>query len=318
MASAQLSSELQALLHRIAAAPEAPPPPAPDDLAGWTRQQQIVEGRTLPACVTAIADTGVKLDIYCYGGMATLGITPPDTMHRPPAIFIHGGGYVSFSAYSSLFASAPIACALARPILSLDYPLAPHAHFDSIVPATADAITAIIAEHGSVAIIGDSAGGGLALAAYQQLDDALAREVSAMVLLSPWVALSDASATHKSHRERDPILRYVPGLSAAAAAYAPGNIDHPMARRFFAALSTMPADRRVGGDFARRHRGAGIKAGAMRQHRNPPSAVPFLCDIGTSRTRSSCGTCAHPRLYRFLLPRLINGQQRQQVDLMQH
>lgn len=200
----------------------------------------MVEGRTLPACVTAIADTGVKLDICRYSGMATLGIAPPDTMHRPPAIFIHGGGYVSFSAYSSLFASAPIACALARPILSLDYPLAPHAHFDSIVPATADAITAIIAEHGSVAIIGDSAGGGLALAAYQQLDEARAREVSAIVLLSPWVALSDAGATHKSHRERDPILRYAPGLSAAAAAYAPDNIDHPMASPLH-------------GDFSRRY-----------------------------------------------------------------
>lgn len=225
-----LSAAMQAVLAAAAqSARERSTPPASDDLAGWQAQQWTVEGRALPACARAVADSGVRLDTCCFADMPALRITPPNAGSRSPAIYIHGGGYVSFSAHSSLFASAPLACALARPLWSLDYPLAPHARFDQTVPATAAALAAILDAEGPTAIIGDSAGGGLALAAVQQLDAQRMAAICAMVFLSPWVELSNAADSHAQLQARDPILSYDPGLRAAAAAYTAGDIGHVMA-----------------------------------------------------------------------------------------
>lgn len=225
-----LSAAMQVVLAAAAqSARERSPPPAPDDLPGWQAQQWKVEGRALPACVKAVADSGVRLDTRQFADMPVLCITPPNAADRPPVIYIHGGGYVSFSAHSSLFASAPLACALARPLWSLDYPLAPHARFDHTVPATAAALTAIVDAEGPTAIIGDSAGGGLALAAVRHLDARRMAAIRAMVFLSPWVELSNAAHSHRQMAARDPILSYEHGLRAAAAAYTAGDIGHVMA-----------------------------------------------------------------------------------------
>ncbi len=222
-----LSPALQEILERLPPHDDRPPPPTANDLEGWRAAQREIEERAAPACGRAIAQTGVRLCTQQFAGMDTLVIAPPGAHDAAPAIFIHGGAYTTFSARSSLFASAPLAVALARPIISLDYPLAPHATFHTIVPAVANAITAICAQHKSIAVIGDSAGGGLALAALRTCIQAGASSVRALALISPWTNLANTGESHHTRAASDPILAYEPGLRVAAEAYAGCDLAHP-------------------------------------------------------------------------------------------
>jgi acetyl esterase/lipase len=213
-------------LARIQPHAERAPPPAPDDIAGWRAVQADIEERARMPCEIALKQTGAEVHERIYASMKGLIITPPNAGDAAPAIFLHGGAYTTFSAHSSLFASAPMALALERPLISLDYPLAPHARFHTIVPATAAAIAAICAET-PIAVIGDSAGGGLALAATQHALQTHRAAPARLVLISPWADLSANVDTHRTHAHRDPILAYEPGLRVAAEAYAGAELAHP-------------------------------------------------------------------------------------------
>lgn len=178
-------------------------------------------------CAIALKQTGAEVQERFYAGMKALIITPPNARDAASAIFLHGGAYTTFSARSSLFASAPMALALERPLISLDYPLAPQASFRTIVPATAAAIEAICAETPVAALIGDSAGGGLALAATQHALHTHKAAPPRLILISPWADLSANGDTHCTHAARDPILAYEPGLRVAAEAYASAELACP-------------------------------------------------------------------------------------------
>lgn len=222
-----LSQELQAILARVQPHGERPPPPSTDDIAGWRAIQADIEERARMPSDLALKHTGANVQERIFAGMQALLITPPNAGDAAPAIFLHGGAYTTFSARSSLFASAPMALALERPLISLDYPLAPQASFRTIVPATAAAIEAICAETPIATLIGDSAGGGLALASTQHGLQSYKSPPPRLVLISPWADLSANGDTHRTHAHRDPILAYEPGLRVAAEAYAGAEFAHP-------------------------------------------------------------------------------------------
>ncbi len=228
-----LSPELQAVLRRVVPHAERPPPPSADDLPAWRALQQDIEERAKPACEVAVAHAQARLIERRVAGMPAIEIVPPNAREIAPAIFLHGGAYTGFSARSSLFASAPIARQLARRVIALDYPLAPHAEFRTIVPETGAAIAAICATNDGAALIGDSAGGGLALAATRH---ALAAGACPRVLalISPWTDLTNTGVSHRTHAARDLLLAYEPGLRVSAAAYAGDELSHPDASPLFA------------------------------------------------------------------------------------
>ncbi|MFT4124404.1 MAG: alpha/beta hydrolase fold domain-containing protein [Microbacteriaceae bacterium] len=119
------------------------------------------------------------------------------------------------------------------------YPLAPRATAAAVVPAVADYIAAQVRAHGAgtVAVVGDSAGGGLALAAVQRLaaEDRPAR----LVLVSPWldVAVDDP----RSLVTRDAMLG-VERLRAAGRLWA-GElpVDDPLVSPLAGDLDGLPA-----------------------------------------------------------------------------
>jgi acetyl esterase/lipase len=109
---------------------------------------------------------------------------------RPRAVlYLHGGGYSVGSARLYRACAAHLAQASGAVVYTLDYRLAPEHPFPA---ALDDAVAAFHdlavsqgygAEH--VAIAGDSAGGGLAVAAARVLVDAGTRP-AALALMSPW------------------------------------------------------------------------------------------------------------------------------------
>lgn len=99
-------------------------------------------------------------------------------------------------------------------------PLAPLGTASVVVPAVADLAEALIAEVGAanVSIIGDSSGGGMALAVAMELRDRGLPPLHTTVLISPWLDISGTDPRLAEIAPRDPWLA-VPGTHAAGALY---------------------------------------------------------------------------------------------------
>jgi len=208
--------------------------PAPTDHAQWDRIRTDISQRSQVACQQAAADFPADISKLCFASMPALHIAPTDTNDRPPAVFLHGGAYTTFSADTTLYATLPLAWRLARPLIVLDYPLAPEFTFREVVPATAAAIAAALQQYESAPVIGDSAGGGLALAATLNLLRAGNRLPAALVLLSPWADLGNRGDTRMTIQGHDPLLDWESHLVACARAYARGADTDPDASPVFA------------------------------------------------------------------------------------
>jgi acetyl esterase/lipase len=115
--------------------------------------------------------------------------------HRPRAVlYLHGGGYVVGSARMYRALSGYLARSSGAVVHTLDYRLAPEHPYPAALDDAVAAARALISEHGfapeRIALAGDSAGGGLAVATARRLTDEGIR-VGALALLSPWTDPSD-------------------------------------------------------------------------------------------------------------------------------
>jgi acetyl esterase/lipase len=109
---------------------------------------------------------------------------------RPRAVlYLHGGGYTVGSARLFRAAAAHLARDAAAVVYNLDYRLAPEHRFPAAWLDATAAFRELVTVHGydpaRIAIAGDSAGGGLAVAAARTLTDEGLRP-GALALLSPW------------------------------------------------------------------------------------------------------------------------------------
>jgi len=146
---------------------------------------------------------------------ATVGGVPGEWLRLPgmtggSILYFHGGGYCVGTAASHRILTARFARAANMPAFAADYRLAPEHPYPA---AEEDAVAACraLASQGRVIVAGDSAGGGLALAA------ALAvRGVAALVLFSPWIDLA------KTYSSQGDAMLSGAWLAACARAYLAG------------------------------------------------------------------------------------------------
>jgi acetyl esterase/lipase len=150
-----------------------------------------------------------------------VGLGAPGT--RGTLLALHGGGYVFGPDERHWTTWRTLAVRSGRRVVAPLYRLAPEGTAGETVHHAARIAEELAAE-GPLAIMGDSAGGGLALAVAQQLRE---RGVRPPLLLSaPWLdaTVSDARST----LARDPWLG-ADGLRAAATMYAGGlPLTHPL------------------------------------------------------------------------------------------
>jgi monoterpene epsilon-lactone hydrolase len=167
----------------------------------------------------------------------------PDEPHRGTILYIHGGGYVSCSAATHL----PIAAALARyaerRVLSVDYRLAPEHRFpsalDDVVAAYRWLLKAGI-DPGSIALAGDSAGGGLVLATLVRARDEGLPLPSCGVCFSPWTDLAGTGASVLGNAGRCAMF-HPENIGDFARAYLAGaSPREPYASPLFADLTGLP------------------------------------------------------------------------------
>ena len=128
----------------------------------------------------------------------------PSSDPRRVIIYLHGGGYVNAIAKQHWQLIEELSVASSAVVLVPRYGLAPHHDVDDALKFLEQVFDYAKGFGLEVVMAGDSAGGGLALAALQQLK--LHDAVSKLVLISPWLD-SDFS-----HPELHSVLRHDPWL----------------------------------------------------------------------------------------------------------
>ena len=158
-------------------------------------------------------------------------------------LYLHGGAYALGSIKTHRIMAASLADTTSMQVLLIEYGLAPEAPFptglEDVVSTYLWLLESGIAPS-ELLIAGDSAGGGLALAALLRLRDKSHPLPAGAVLLSPWtdLALSGESAQSKTHL--DFILKRE-HLAGIAGLYA-GDTDlrDPLLSPIFADLTGLP------------------------------------------------------------------------------
>jgi acetyl esterase/lipase len=136
------------------------------------------------------------------------------------AVFLHGGCYVfeidplHWRFVAQLVRETGVTISV--PIM----PLAPSGQASVVVDKVAHLVQSLIADVGAnnVSIIGDSSGGGMALAVAMELRDRKHEPVRGIVLLAPWLDISGTDPKLAEIAPFDPWLA-VPGTKAAGALY---------------------------------------------------------------------------------------------------
>ncbi|KAF0108535.1 MAG: putative hydrolase [Anaerolineaceae bacterium] len=152
---------------------------------------------------------GVSVRTVSAGGVPSDWVEPDAAAPGRAVLYLHGGAYIIGSPTTHRGLTGRIACAGQTRILSVDYRLAPEHPFPA---ALDDALAAwrwllgqgYAPEH--IAIGGDSAGGGLTLAAALSLRDRQESLPAALFLISPWTDLTFSGDSIRTRASRDPLL----------------------------------------------------------------------------------------------------------------
>ena len=167
----------------------------------------------------------------------------PERSDQGVILYLHGGGYVAGSAAATRPITAGLARLARRRVFSLDYHLAPEYRFSA---ALDDAVAAYrwLLDRGapprSIALAGDSAGGGLVLCTLLRLRNEGVPLPACAVCFSPW---TDLAGTGPSlHLNDGRCATFHPGnIAEFAQAYLAGASPlNPYASPVFADLSRLP------------------------------------------------------------------------------
>jgi acetyl esterase/lipase len=182
--------------------------------SGWTEgtveEQRASQEKRMARFVRLPA--GTQCQPLAVNGLPAEWVMAPES-DSGAILYLHGGVYALGSINTHREFSARLAQATTMPVLILDYRLAPEHPF----PAALDDILATyrwMIDQGippaRIILAGDSAGGGLALAALVALRNAGEPLPAGAVCISPWADLALSGASVKSKAGADPILGSAP------------------------------------------------------------------------------------------------------------
>lgn len=145
-------------------------------------------------------------------------VEPANAAPGRAILFLHGGGYGLGHAKAYAGFVSQIAARTGVAAFALEYPLSSQATAPVARDLAVTTLEKLTAQFASVAVVGDSAGGGLSLATTLE-----ARRhdvaVSSVALFSPWTDLTLSSGSTRDFAVGDPLLD-VAYLQFSAAAYA--------------------------------------------------------------------------------------------------
>ncbi len=142
----------------------------------------------------------------------------PDAARDSAILFLHGGGYVIGSLVSHRHMVAEIGRAARARTLALHYRLAPEAPFPAAVEDALAGYRFLLAQGlqpARIAIAGDSAGGGLVVAAMVAIRDAGLPQPACGWCISPWVDMEAIGESMIDRAATDPTVQKEPLLEMA-------------------------------------------------------------------------------------------------------
>ncbi len=198
--------------------------PAPDDFDGWKKLWQEKEESNKEDNTKVVDHYKPVIEERKLGGIPVLDIKPKNWQDNGKVlVYTHGGGYVLFSAASTLISSVPVADATRLRVVSIDYTVAPFAKWDEVTDQVIQVIKALITEDYSlqnIGIYGDSAGGGLAAGTVLKMRDYGLGMPATVVLWSPWSDITETGDTYATLKNHDPIILKSYSLTNIANTYA--------------------------------------------------------------------------------------------------
>lgn len=167
-------------------------------------------------------------------------VTVGATERRNAVLYLHGGGYTLGSLATHRSVAAHLARESDTAVYVLDYRRAPENPYPAALDDASGAYLDLLQGHGyeadQVAVAGDSAGGGLALATARRLVDDHDVRPAALGLIAPWV---DPGA-RDAPRERDLVVNTGWSYRAAEAYLGGGDPTDPGYAPLLGELSGLP------------------------------------------------------------------------------
>ncbi len=214
------SQELTQMIEAMASQPAVGGGTIEEQRAGM---EAMLGGLQLPEKVT-VTETRV-------GDLDADWVTMPNSANGRVVLYLHGGGYMMGSRRTHRELVSRIAREAAARVLVLEYRLAPEHPFPAAVEDATAAYRWLRKQGiaaGSIAIAGDSAGGGLTLATLLALRDAGEALPACAVCLSPWTDLEGTGASAQPGGADDPMIP-VAALRDMGKLYAAHALRNPLA-----------------------------------------------------------------------------------------
>jgi len=178
------------------------------------------------------------------GGVPALWAVPKGCAEDRVLFCSHGGGYVACSMYTHRKVYAHLAKAIGCRALIVHYRRAPENPHPGPVDDMVEAYRwlldqGVAPDH--IALVGDSAGGGLAITTILRLRERGLKPPAATMPLSPWLDMDAAGKTFETNRERDVLVarEMIQGMAAAFLGER-GNRGDPLANPLHADLRGLP------------------------------------------------------------------------------
>lgn len=210
--------------------------PRPKDLAA-RRERMNGFGERYPLPLD------IQVEAVDAGGVPAEWTMAPGAGADRVLVFLHGGGYISGSLASHRHSVARMGREARARTLALDYRLAPEHPFPCALEDALAGYRFLLAsgiDPDAIAIAGESAGGGLALALLLRLRDGGEPLPACLWLSSPWVDLAMTGSSLKTKADVDPLLQEA-YLAELARDYLHGtDTRDPLASPLYADLQGLP------------------------------------------------------------------------------
>lgn len=216
--------------------------PAPTDHASWAERKAEYEKSTRENNEKLVEKFEATVTEITIGDVKALDIKPKNwDKSRNIVIYFHGGAYTLFSAHTSLNNILPLADVTNLRFISVDYTTAPQARWQQTINDATTVINGLYENEcpprdsglmqfikgifnecmpRKIAIMGDSAGGGLATAAILKLKDDDQPMPNALLLWSPWTDVTETGDTYHTLKDHELHYTYEKLLQHSANAYA--------------------------------------------------------------------------------------------------
>jgi monoterpene epsilon-lactone hydrolase len=224
------SEQLAKVIDRIKSQPQNPDASLAQRRAGMERISERVPPDVICEKVNA-------------GGVNAEWIAAPGATADRIILYLHGGGYVLGSINTHRAMISRIARAADARALALDYRLAPEHPFPAAVEDVTAAYRWLLAQGykpGRIVIAGDSAGGGLTVAALVAIRNAGLPQPAAAVAISPWTDLEGTGESVRTRAAKDVMVTQANLASSAKDYYGAHDPRDPLVSPLYADFRGLP------------------------------------------------------------------------------